>query len=542
MAGGRGAPLEFDPVALSKAAMETADTNSPPPRRSAAGPDELIAGGIKAVSYAQPQAAATEPELDEPLGVLASGMLVRAGFPCRCEVKPGEYRLVKIVTDDASAGMLIGRHGQTIDAVEHLVERMISTAAGDRVRMNLDINNYRRRRQDSLVDRVAQAVAEVQATGDDYHLDDLLRAAFEDEPGEGESVLQSIERMSGTRARILLKDVPDRETPVLRAPSRDEAEAARGDRRYQVLGEIARGGLGVVMKGYDADIGRDVAMKVLSKELATRPEVVQRFAIPKTLFDALLEGFAWDATGRRYADFGQLLDYAARVAGTVGAMMALLMGVRDRAMLARACDLGSAMQLTNIARDVGEDARNGRLYLPQDWLREAGVDPASLLARPAFTPALGRVVQRLLGEAERLYQRADSGIARLPSRCRPAMYAARLLYAEIGHEVQRRGFDSIAQRAVVSPLRKLQVLSGLVRLAGMPSPALDQPAQPATAFLVNAAAVSDTTAVGAWQGRHEGRLAWVLELFEDLERSERDAATAAAIDESVALAHETPAR
>ena len=60
---------------------------------------------------------------------------------------------------------------QTIDAVEHLVERMISTAAGDRVRMNLDINNYRRRRQDSLVDRVAQAVAEVQATGDDYHLE-----------------------------------------------------------------------------------------------------------------------------------------------------------------------------------------------------------------------------------------------------------------------------------------------------------------------------------------------------------------------------------
>ncbi len=100
-------------------------------------------------------------------------MLVRAGFPCRCEVKPGEYRMVKIVTDDISAGMLIGRHGQTIDAVEHLVERMATTAAGDRVRMNLDINNYRRRREDTLLDQVDRAVSEVRATGEDAHLEPM---------------------------------------------------------------------------------------------------------------------------------------------------------------------------------------------------------------------------------------------------------------------------------------------------------------------------------------------------------------------------------
>jgi spoIIIJ-associated protein len=78
-----------------------------------------------------------------------------------------------VVTDDSSARILIGRHGATVDAVEHLVERMASAAHGDRVRMNLDINNYRRRREDSLVSRVAEAVARVKASGQEYHLEPM---------------------------------------------------------------------------------------------------------------------------------------------------------------------------------------------------------------------------------------------------------------------------------------------------------------------------------------------------------------------------------
>ena len=96
--------------------------------------------------------------------------------------------------------------------------------------------------------------------------------------------------------------------------------------------------------------------------------------MPRILPDALLEGLAWDAMGRRYATLSDLRAYSARVASAVGAMMCVLMRVRDRDALARACDLGVAMQLTNIARDVGEDAREGRLYLPTDWLAGAGVD------------------------------------------------------------------------------------------------------------------------------------------------------------------------
>ncbi len=111
--------------------------------------------------------------------------------------------------------------------------------------------------------------------------------------------------------------------------------------------------------------------------------VVEAHGMPRALPDALIEGLAWDALGREYRTLGELHDYAARVAGAVGAMMCVLMDVRDRHALARACDLGAAMQLTNIARDVGEDAALGRVYLPLDWLEEAGLDRAAFVARPA---------------------------------------------------------------------------------------------------------------------------------------------------------------
>ncbi len=127
-----------------------------------------------------------------------------------------------------------------------------------------------------------------------------------------------------------------------------------------------------------------------TRPTARWPRVVRRSPCRAPCLDALLEGFAWDAAGRRYDTLDDLLDYAARVAGAVGAMMAVLMGVRDPALLARACDLGVAMQLTNIARDVGEDARAGRLYLPLAWLREAGIDPDAFLADPALQSRFGR--------------------------------------------------------------------------------------------------------------------------------------------------------
>ncbi|MDB5656116.1 MAG: crtB, partial [Tardiphaga sp.] len=213
--------------------------------------------------------------------------------------------------------------------------------------------------------------------------------------------------------------------------------------------------------------------------------VVQHFAIPRALPEALLQGLAWDAASRRYETLDDLADYAARVAGSVGAMMTLVMGQRAPDVLARACDLGVAMQLTNIARDVGEDARAGRLYLPLQWLRDAGVDPDGWLAEPRFTPAIAAIVRRLLDAADLLYARAGAGIAHLPWTCRPGIHAARALYAEIGREVERAGMDSVGQRAVVSTRRKLAVLGGaLASSGGVPAPA--QPALPQVQFLIEA--------------------------------------------------------
>lgn len=216
--------------------------------------------------------------------------------------------------------------------------------------------------------------------------------------------------------------------------------------------------------------------------------VVERFGIPFALPAALLEGFEWDAVGRRYATLEALHQYAARVAGSVGAMMALLLGGVTPSALARACELGVAMQLTNVARDIGEDARNGRLYLPLAWLHEAGVDPDQWLAAPRFDPALARVVARLLQAADELYERADDGIAELPLACRPAVRAARLIYAEIGRVLQERQFDSVHSRAVVSGRRKLTLaVQGLVLALRVPAPpAAPAPPLPAVQFLVEA--------------------------------------------------------
>ena len=263
---------------------------------------------------------------------------------------------------------------------------------------------------------------------------------------------------------------------------------------------------------------------------------ISRFAIPQAYPAALLEGFEWDSRSRRYADLSELTAYGVRVAGTVGAMMAMVMEVSSPTLLARACDLGVAMQLTNIARDVGEDARCGRLYLPLDWLQDAGIDPEEWLRRPVFSDRLADVVRRLLNAADELYVRADAGIANLPSACRPGMYAARLLYAEIGHELRRRGLDSVNQRAIVPWQRKARILAdaclaatrtGVVAsldvleevrflLASLPEATVAQVALPAESPREKA----------RWP-RVEDRVIWLVDLFERLERRERAAAETA---------------
>ena len=220
--------------------------------------------------------------------------------------------------------------------------------------------------------------------------------------------------------------------------------------------------------------------------------VVERFEIPRAIPDALVEGMEWDALGRTYQTASEVRSYGVRVAGTVGLMMTLVMGRRDPEVLARACDLGVAMQLTNIARDVGEDARRGRLYLPGDWLDAVGVDREAFLAHPTPTRQVRDVVARLLDEAELLYARADAGIAYLPGDCRIAIRAARLVYSSIGGAIRRAHFDSVTRRAVVPMRRKLwQVLRALGARAWRPAPLDGRPSPEAMPLL---------GAVGALEG------------------------------------------
>ncbi|MCZ8132038.1 MAG: phytoene/squalene synthase family protein [Steroidobacteraceae bacterium] len=252
-------------------------------------------------------------------------------------------------------------------------------------------------------------------------------------------------------------------------------------------------------------------------------DVLRRFGIPRELPAALLDGFDWDARGRRYETLDDLLDYCARVAGTVGAMMALLMGRREADVLARACDLGVAMQLTNVARDVGEDARLGRIYLPLAWLRAEGIDPDAWLARPVFDAALPRVVRRVLDYADELYLRATAGLERLPADCRPGMWAARLMYAEIGREVERRGYDSVNARAIVSGPRKLRLLAEAVAAAARGAADVRGPAPdlPAVRFLVEAAVRAGAHRRPGDDDGFAARARRVLDLIERLERLER---------------------
>ncbi|MBT8522113.1 phytoene/squalene synthase family protein [Polynucleobacter paneuropaeus] len=250
--------------------------------------------------------------------------------------------------------------------------------------------------------------------------------------------------------------------------------------------------------------------------------VVDRFLIPRDLLEALVEGFKWDRTGRQYQTIEELCDYAARVASTVGVMMTLIMGIRDRAVLERACELGLAMQLTNIARDVGEDARNQRLYLPRAWLEEENIDPDQWLKNPVFNDGILRVNQRLIKYADDLYERSAYGFSGLPRNCRSAIAAASLIYSEIGRQIERQGMDSISKRAVVSKKRKVLLLLkslGAAIYSVKPIQKLDT--IPAVQFLVDA--VEPEEQYAHYSGSVEDRLIWVVSLLEKVEHRKIDA-------------------
>jgi spoIIIJ-associated protein len=152
---------------------EPAPRPAPPP---AVVPDDTPSGlefSMPAIERVKPYDRPVTVPTTELLHTVATDLMLHAGFPCRCEVREGEYDLVKLIVEDRSAQVLVGRYGAAVDAVEHLVEKISSQAAGDRVRMNLDVNNFRRRREEHLVQVARNVVREVRETGEPVHLDPL---------------------------------------------------------------------------------------------------------------------------------------------------------------------------------------------------------------------------------------------------------------------------------------------------------------------------------------------------------------------------------
>ena len=178
--------------------------------------------------------------------------------------------------------------------------------------------------------------------------------------------------------------------------------------------------------------------------------------LPRPFIDALLQGFDRDADGWRPRSEADLFSYCYNVAGAVGCLMAVVMGVdaADDDTLDRACDLGIAFQLANIARDIADDNAMGRLYLPEEWLSEMDIPPGAHM-HPAFRPRLG-VMARWLAEFAGDYRRSAAiGAARLPFRSRWAVLAASRIYGRIADKVERAGERAWDHRVSTSATEKL---------------------------------------------------------------------------------------
>jgi phytoene synthase len=200
--------------------------------------------------------------------------------------------------------------------------------------------------------------------------------------------------------------------------------------------------------------------------------LLSEVAIPQALIEDHIAGFALDAEGWRPRTEADLIRYCYHVAGTVGRMMALLMGVApdDADTLERAEHLGLAFQLANIARDVREDAEGGRCYLPEEWLKEHNVRSFRAKSRNDgaadrrfSTPleangergAIAALTHRLAEMAAGYESSARIGARRLPFRSRWAVLAAAGIYGDIAREVARRGEAALDSRVVTSKRAKL---------------------------------------------------------------------------------------
>lgn len=205
----------------------------------------------------------------------------------------------------------------------------------------------------------------------------------------------------------------------------------------------------LTLRALDGQPTADIAFDALG-------QVAAEVGLTEEMCDDVIGGFVLDAAGWRPRSERDMLLYCYHVAGAVGVMMARVMGVPEDAeeTLDRACDLGLAFQLANIARDVSEDDAAGRCYLPEEWLVEADIPPGQHM-KVAYRPQLVAVVARMLDLAEQHEAAARVGAGALAFRQRWAVLSAANIYGAIGRKVRAAGEAAWDHRVHTSALAKM---------------------------------------------------------------------------------------
>lgn len=186
-------------------------------------------------------------------------------------------------------------------------------------------------------------------------------------------------------------------------------------------------------------------------------DVLKTYHIPIELPYELIEGVCMDLTKKRYANFDELYVYSYKVASVVGLMTSEIFGYSDKKALDHAIELGIAMQLTNILRDIGEDLNRDRIYLPADEMKSFGITEEQLFSH-TITPAFVEFMEFQIQRAEKYYLSSDQGIPMLSSDARLPVSMARQNYSRILQRIRSNGYQVFHQRAHLSMLRKLAIL------------------------------------------------------------------------------------
>jgi phytoene synthase len=188
----------------------------------------------------------------------------------------------------------------------------------------------------------------------------------------------------------------------------------------------------------------------VARALAT---ALPRFSLPSEHLIEIIDGMEMDLHQTRYADFKTLHLYCYRVASVVGLLAAEIFGYSDRRTLKYAHDLGLAFQLTNIIRDVGEDARRGRIYLPQDELARFGVSEADIL-QSLSTEGFQRLMQFQATRASEYYDKALAELPRVDRKSQRAGLVMAAIYRRLLDEIVNDGCRVLTHRVSLPPLRK----------------------------------------------------------------------------------------